>query len=178
MNTMASILKKYQRMVSVVSLLLLGATYTSHSYAVPDATSDQKKASGEEQLTLPENSDTFEYQLEDRPDPFVPFLSEKIPNLDPDEIISNNENLTGMQLFEPGQLNLVALIRTGEQYIAMVEDFNGKGYVIEEGIKIGRRGIVRAIVPNKVIIEEQAATRSGKILTNKIVMVLKKEGEE
>ncbi len=177
MNTMASLFQKYQRMVCVVSLLLLGATYTSHSYAVPAVTSDQKTP-GEEQLTLPENSDTFEYQLEDRPDPFVPFLTEKIPNLDPNEIISNNENLTGMQLFEPGQLNLVALIRTGEQYIAMVEDFNGKGYVIEEGIKIGRRGVVRAIIPNKVIVEEQAATRSGKILTNKIVMVLKKEGEE
>ncbi len=124
------------------------------------------------------STDSFEYILEDRPDPFVPFLTEKIPEFDPNEIIDSSKPLTGMQLFEPGQLTLVALMKSGGQYVAMVEDFNKKGYAIEEGIKIGRRGVVRAIIPNKVIIEETATTRSGKKLTTEFVMVLKKEGEE
>ncbi len=129
-------------------------------------------------FSLPVSLDSFEYQLEDRPDPFVPFLTEKIPELDPNEIIDSRTTLSGMQLFEPGQLTLVALMEKEGQFVAMVEDFNKKGYIIEEGLKIGRRGIVRAIIPNKVIIEETATTRSGKKLTTEIVMVLKKEGEE
>jgi type IV pilus assembly protein PilP len=60
----------------------------------------------------------------------------------------------------------------------MVEDFTGKGYVITAGTKIGRRGIVKEIVPNKVLIEETAFTRAGKKIVTQIVMALKKEGEE
>jgi type IV pilus assembly protein PilP len=60
----------------------------------------------------------------------------------------------------------------------MVEDFTGKGYVLSEGIKIGRRGIIKDIVPNAVIIEETAVTRAGKKIITETVMLLRKEGEE
>ncbi|WP_458776086.1 pilus assembly protein PilP [Desulforhopalus sp. 52FAK] len=122
----------------------------------------------------------FEYVLENRPDPFVPFLTEKAAtsNADMNEVIENNEPLSGMQLFEPGQLTLVALMKSGAEDIAMVEDFTGKGYVLTEGIKIGRRGVVKDIAPNSVLIEETAETRAGKKIITEIVMILKKEGEE
>ena len=84
----------------------------------------------------------------------------------------------GMQLFEPGQLTLVALLQKGTEDIAMVEDFTGKGYVLTEGIKIGRRGVVKDIAPNSVLIEETAETRAGKKIVTEVVMILKKEGEE
>jgi len=130
-------------------------------------------------VEIRKSTDTFEYQIEGRPDPFMPFITERSSSTEnPDEIIEGNQNLTGMQLFEPGQLTLVALLQTGGSTFAMVQDFTGKGYVIEEGTKIGRRGVVSDIVTNKVIIEEKALTRGGKTLTNKIAMVLKKEGEE
>ncbi len=124
--------------------------------------------------------DGYEYQIEGRKDPFVPFYSGEsiVVEEDPDAIVESNERLTGMQLFEPGQLNLVGLIALNGKYVAMVEDFAGKGYVIEEGIKIGKRGTVKKIMANKVIIEEIAKTRSGKELRNEIVMALRKEGEE
>ena len=83
-----------------------------------------------------------------------------------------------MQLFEPGQLTLVALLKSKNRYLAMVEDFTGRGYVIREGMKIGRRGVIKEILPNKVLIEEVAMTRAGKELRNEIVMALRKEGEE
>lgn len=122
----------------------------------------------------------FEYMLEDREDPFIPFLTERATTSDVDmnEIVESTEKLTGMQLFEPGQLTLVALMRQGSQDMAMVEDVTGKGYMIEEGTKIGRRGVVKDIIPNKVVIEETAVTRAGKKIVTQIVMVLKKEGEE
>jgi hypothetical protein len=125
-------------------------------------------------------NEQFEYTLDNRPDPFVPFITEKAAtaNVDMNEIIDSNAPLTGMQLFEPGQLNLVALLINGSEDTAMVEDFTGKGYILTEGTKIGRRGVVKDIAPNTVIIEETAVTRAGKKIINEVAMILKKEGEE
>ena len=126
------------------------------------------------------NENRFEYILENRADPFVPFLTEKAAtsSVDMNEVVDSKEPLTGMQLFEPGQLTLVALMKKGDEDIAMVQDFTGKGYVLTEGIKIGRRGVVKDIALNSVLIEETAETRAGKKIITEIVMILKKEGEE
>ena len=128
---------------------------------------------------LEQNTDTFEYQLENRPDPFVPFITEEATtsNINMNEIVDEDILLKGMQLFEPGQLTLVALMKIDLEDIAMVEDFTGKGYVLTEGIKIGRRGVVKDIASNSIIIEETAFTRAGKKIINNIVMLLKKEGD-
>ncbi|MBU1567987.1 MAG: pilus assembly protein PilP [Proteobacteria bacterium] len=122
----------------------------------------------------------FEYKLENRPDPFVPFITEKAAssNVNMDEVIDNGEPLTGMQLFEPGQLTLVALIKKGSESMAMVQDSSGKGYVISQGTKIGRRGLVKDFTPQSVIVEETAVTRAGKKTVTEVVMLLKKEGEK
>jgi len=123
----------------------------------------------------------FEYIIGDRKDPFVPFITEKATTADIDmnEIVDvDNTKLTGMQLFEPGQLTLVALMKSDSQDYAMVQDFTGKGYVINKGTRIGKRGVVVEIAPNKVVIEETAQTRAGQKIVTNTVMVLKKEGEE
>ncbi len=132
------------------------------------------------QLTIADSNTQFEYILENRGDPFVPFLSEKAATstVDMNEIIDSSGPLTGMQLFEPGQLTLVALLKKDRGDVAMVEDFTGKGYILLEGTKIGRRGVVKDIAPNTVIIEETAVTRAGKEIITRFVMTLKKEGEE
>jgi Tfp pilus assembly protein PilP len=124
--------------------------------------------------------DDFEYLVANRKDPFVPFITEKAATSDAelDEIVEVEGELTGMQLFEPGQLSLVALMKSGDQDYAMVQDFTGKGYVINKGTKIGKRGVVIEIAPNKVVIEETAQTRAGQKIVTNTVMVLKKEGEE
>ncbi len=121
--------------------------------------------------------DDFEYKIDGRPDPFKPFLKPKI-ELDPNEIIESNEVLTGMQLFEPGQLTLVAIMMAGKQHIAMVQDSTGKGYVLNTGMKIGRHGEIISIDANKVTIEETAVTRAKKEIKSRIDMVLNKEGEK
>ncbi len=117
----------------------------------------------------------FTYVLENRADPFLPFISEKSTSVDLNEIVESEEPLTGMQLFEPGQLRLVALLRVGSRSAAMVEDFTGKGYVLREGMPIGRRGVVKQIAADVVIIEEKARTRAGKEIVSTIEMALKKE---
>jgi Tfp pilus assembly protein PilP len=161
-------------LVAIVQLLLgYGpAKATATASLAADAATPAKEPPVPTSLT--KNTDTFTYQYEGRPDPFLPFLTEKA-QANPNEIVESQEKLTGMQLFEPGQLTLVALVKTPDQKFAMVQDVSGKGYIIEEGTKIGRRGVVTAIDPNKLVIEETATTRSGRKLTNTVVMVLKKE---
>lgn len=144
------------------------------------ATSTENVAGEQPSAMNPVGNKQFEYLLENRSDPFVPFITEKAAtaSVDMNEIIDSTAPLTGMQLFEPGQLTLVALLKNGSKDTAMVEDFTGKGYILTEGTKIGRRGVVKDIAPNTVIIEETAETRAGKKIINEVVMILKKEGEE
>lgn len=173
------ILHTRQCTAKALSALLLGmVTITPVALALPapsDAVGDQG-----ESVSLPEKSleSLFNYQIEGRPDPFVPFISEKAASANINEIVPVAEQLTGMQLFEPGQLQLVAIVMVDNNDFAMAEDTTGKGYILHQGMKIGKRGIITAIQANEVIIEETAFTRAGKKLTSKIVMLLKKEGEE
>lgn len=143
---------------------------------------DAYPASEQSALELPATTDdaasVFSYQLEGRPDPFSPFITEKASSINMDEVVDSEDALTGMQLFEPGQLKLVAIVLENNAEIAMVEDAAGQGYVIRPGMKIGRKGIVTSIGPNQVNIEETSVTRAGKKLINDIVMQLKKKGEE
>lgn len=119
---------------------------------------------------------SFTYRRDNRSDPFTPFITEETgpTQIAPEE----NAPLTGMQLFEPGQLTLVTILFSGQQAIAMVEDSTGMGHIIKVKDKIGRRGEIKAIVPNAVIIEEWALTTSGtkRFTTNE--MVLRKEGDK
>jgi type IV pilus assembly protein PilP len=174
-----SILQKKMSMApSVVALLFLGLTCLATApvvHALPTAPQNQ---TDDVNGTLEPVKDLFEYHIEGRPDPFVPFISAKVIPSKIDEIVPIEEQLTGMQLFEPGQLQLVAIVMVEDNDFAMAEDTTGKGYILYEGMKIGKRGIITAIQPNEVIIEETAFTRAGKKLTNNTVMLLKKEGEE
>ncbi|MDD5757617.1 MAG: pilus assembly protein PilP [Desulfobulbaceae bacterium] len=117
----------------------------------------------------------FAYNRENRSDPFMPFITEQTgpKQFAPEE----DAPLTGMQLFEPSQLTLVTILFSGEKAIAMVEDSTGMGHIIKVKDKIGRRGEIKAIVPNAVIIEEWSLTTSGtkRLTTNE--MVLRKEGD-
>lgn len=124
------------------------------------------------------SKELFEYIIEGRNDPFVPFISERAASAKMDEILPVDDQLAGMQLFEPGQLSLVAIVMAEDNDFAMAEDTTGKGYILRTGMEIGRRGIITAIRSNEVFIEETAFTRAGKKLTSNIVMLLKKEGEE
>lgn len=171
--------------LSVLHILLLSIFFVPLAGAAVD-TGAQGIGNNEAEETVLElnfeiTKSDYQYQLGNRPDPFVPFYtgeSAATAEPDPNEIVDVKERLTGMQLFEPGQLTLVAIMKVKGMYLAMVEDFKGQGYVIEKGTEIGRRGVVKEILPRKVLIEEVAVTRAGKELRSETVMALRKEGEE
>ncbi len=151
-----------------LSFLLVGRLFGAAS-ATEDADLEQKQRV--------RKVDEFEYQLENRADPFLPFIDDNEQGLDPDDEIVDEENrpLTGMQLFEPGQLTLVAVMSVGSKNIAMVEDHAGKGYRLDVGMPIGKRGIIHHIGKDEVKITETSKTRAGRIIKKEIVMRLKKE---
>lgn len=174
--------KYFPRLPAVFLILLPLLIMQTHLYGQSSGLenkTDVKEATGTTIVTDNNGDDDFEYIIEDRGDPFLPFLIEKKKTyVDMNEIVDIEGALTGMQIFEPGQLTLVAIVRSARKYFAMVQDFTGKGYIITKGIKIGKRGVITAISQNQVIIEETAFTRAGKELTNEIIMYLKQEGEE
>lgn len=124
----------------------------------------------------------FEYPLDNRPDPFYSFIAkeakEKKGTVDPIVDVETQEPLTGMRLFEPGQLRLVAVMGVQGSRIAMAEDTAGKGYILRENILIGKHGKIVLINDGQVTIQEIRKTQSGREINNEIVMRLKKEGEQ
>nr|WP_321465830.1 pilus assembly protein PilP [uncultured Desulfobulbus sp.] len=133
------------------------------------------------QAGILERSDSYAYSVEGRADPFKPFVSKQAATTaagpDPNEIVDENTGLSGMQLFEPGQLNLVGILHSSVEELAFVEDQSRKGYVLKVGTLIGKRGIVTQITPDQVLIEETARTRSGKEIKTTVAMRLNKEGD-
>lgn len=119
----------------------------------------------------------FTYQRENRSDPFATFIKKETPKITRAGYEPEEEVLTGMQLFEPGQLSLVSIVFSEDRTFAMVEDSVGQGYIVEKGTKIGRRGVVEDIIPNVVIIKQWSMTFAGEKRYKNIEMVLRKEGE-
>jgi type IV pilus assembly protein PilP len=125
--------------------------------------------------------DVYTYKAEGRFDPFKPFVALKSSSptqQDPNEILDDGNELTGMQLFEPGQLTLVGVMLSSQDPIALVEDQTRKGYVLKLGNLIGKRGVVSSIDPRQVVVTETAKTRAGKEMKSTTTMRIKKEGDK
>lgn len=165
---------------AVLSSLLVCITATFFPSALMGTEKDIPQESDTSAMQTKMEGDAFEYVWEGRPDPFKPFIEPKVAsNIDLNAIVEEDKKLTGMQLFEPGQLTLVAVMGMSGKKIAMVEDDTGKGYVINEGMLIGRNGVVSQITQdNDVIITETAQTRAGREIVTTVVMRLNKEGDQ
>lgn len=103
-----------------------------------------------------------------RRDPFRPFT------LDIHQEV--HVQLTPLQRYELGQLTVVATVWDASVPRAMVEDSVGMGYIIGVGTPIGRNGgVITAIEPERVVVEEKVIDFYGKEQVNRIVMETPKE---
>jgi type IV pilus assembly protein PilP len=103
-----------------------------------------------------------------RRDPFRPFTLD----LRPEARIP----VTPLQRYELGQLTVVATVWDVSPPRAMVEDSFGMGYIITLGTPIGRNGgVVTAIEPQRVLVEERVLDFYGREQINRIVMETPKE---
>ncbi len=110
------------------------------------------------------------YDATGRRDPFRPFVTE--PRAAPEQVAFT----TPLQRFELGQLRVVGTIWKANPPRAMVEDSAGMGYIVGIGTTIGRsNGVVTAIEPQRIIVEERVLDYFGKEQVNRIVMATPRE---
>jgi type IV pilus assembly protein PilP len=89
-----------------------------------------------------------------------PFMS---PFYTPPEDIVPEEAKTPLQRFDLGQLKLVGIIWEADEPKALIEDGGGLGYIVTRGTFIGSKGgIVRAIEPRRIVVEEYETDFAGK----------------
>ena len=109
------------------------------------------------------------YNPAGRRDPFRPFTLDIRPEA--------RAQLTPLQRYELGQLIVVGTVWELSPPRAMVEDSVGMGYIVTVGTPIGRNGgVVTAIEPQRVVVEERVLDFYGKEQINRIVMETPKEG--
>ncbi len=175
-----------KNILPILILLILITVLCCSSVSVSAVEADEKNGVANASPKLVEELeqrevDKFQYQFEDRPDPFLPFLEpNQTQRLDTtgDELVEGPSGpLRYIQWLEPSQLSLVAIMTVGGRTMAMAEDVTGKGYTLEVGIPIGLHGIINSIKNEQVRITETTKTKSGKINTKEIIMRLKKEGD-
>jgi len=173
-------MQSIHKLIIVCVILLLSTGFSQNAaLSVENAGDSADAAIPMPGLDLEQVLGQFEYQLDGRPDPFSPFISNKAATqkITGDDIIEEDVELTGMRQFEPGQLTLVAVMFSSHRAMAMVEDVTGRGYVLTEGMAIGRRGVISRIDGDQVTVIETAHTRVGRKLENTVVMRLNKEGD-
>jgi type IV pilus assembly protein PilP len=168
-------LKTINKFVFVVlaSCIVIGMQTVAAFSAEEQAEKELKFTEKMAAILFQEPNDAFVYKREGRNDPFVPFVEERVVAK---EVLI--EELTGMRKFEPGQLSVVAIVSSAGNTFAMVQDSNNQGYIIREGILLGRTGVVEAIVPNKVIVKNYTYNLAGDKIFKTVEMVLKQEGEK
>jgi len=103
-------------------------------------------------------------------DPFRPFT------LDLRQETNENEILTPLQRYEIPQLRLAAVVLKLRPPRAMLQDNAGMGFIITPGTPIGRRrGVVKAIEPRRVVVEEHVLDYYGREQVHQVVIEMPKD---
>jgi Tfp pilus assembly protein PilP len=162
--------------IVIAAFVLTGSQNGAVFAADEQAPAEQKELKFTEKMAailFSKPDEAFVYKRENRNDPFVPFVQERVVATE-----APLEVLTGMRKFEPGQLTVVAIVQTPVEKFAMVQDSNNQGYIIREGVLLGRTGVVEAIMPNKVIVKNYTYNLAGDKIYKTVEMVLRQEGEK
>lgn len=120
---------------------------------------------------MEERDSTYNYRTEGRRDPFKSLLlgiKEK-----------KTAGLTPLQQRSLGELKVIGIIWGAQDYMAMIETPDGKGFLIKEGTLVGPEGgVVNKITEDSIIIEEIYTDYYGRKRPKKTVLKLhaKEEG--
>ena len=110
------------------------------------------------------------YDPSGKRDPFRPFT------LDLRASEAPREPQTPLQRYDIGQLTVVGVLWEVNPARAMIEDSIGMGYIVMVGTPIGRNnGVVKAIEPRRVIVEERVLDYYGQERTTEVVMEIPTE---
>ena len=121
--------------------------------------------------------DGYVYRPADKPDPFRPFVRPALPAAEAGfQPLAPVRPLTPLEQVEATQLRVVGILWKHDQAasaLAMVEMPDGKGYVLRPGVSVGPHGgVVQAITPEKIIIQEKGLDYVGRPVTREVVLSL------
>jgi type IV pilus assembly protein PilP len=117
----------------------------------------------------------YVYDPTGKRDPFQPFIAAQTPV----KPVGEDIPVTPLQKYDLSQLKLVAIIVGAGEGSAMVEDSEGKGYIIKKGVYVGSNyGKVKTVLKDRVIIEERYKDYTGQIKEKEIILRLQASGEE
>jgi len=117
----------------------------------------------------------YVYDPTGKRDPFQPFIAAQTPVKPVGEEIP----VTPLQKYDLSQLKLVAIIVGTGDGSAMVQDSEGKGYIIKKGVYVGTNyGKVKAVLKDRVIVEERYKDYMGQVKEKEIILRLHPPGEE
>jgi type IV pilus assembly protein PilP len=134
----------------------------------PSPTDTTRKNTSSPAPAVEEERD-YVYDPTGKRDPFQPFIATQTPVMPSGEEMP----ITPLQKYDLSQLKLVAIMVGKGEGKAMVEDSEGKGYIVEKGVYVGRNfGKVKTILKDRVIIEERYKDYMGQVKTKEIVLQL------
>lgn len=119
-------------------------------------------------------------------DPFKPLFSDA-PTIETTtanipKVVKRKKRIprTPLERIDLSQLKLVGIVRSSDVDRALVEEVNGKGYVVKKGTYIGvNAGKVVQILSDRIVVEEEVENILGKIALEKTELKLQKPfGEE
>lgn len=123
----------------------------------------------------------FRYDPKGKVDPFVPFINKVNERLTAKK--RKKGTLSPLERVDVTQLKVIGILWEPEnpnQARAMVELPDGKGFLLEKGMVVGRNeGKVVKITPDTIIVEEEVANIFGEVEKKKVALKLHpKKGEE
>jgi type IV pilus assembly protein PilP len=117
----------------------------------------------------------YVYDPTGKRDPFQPFIAAQTPV----KPVGAEIPSTPLQKYDLSQLKLVAIIVGTGEGSAMVQDSEGKGYIIKKGVYVGTNfGKVKTVLKDRVIIEERYKDYTGQVKEKEIILRLHPSAEE
>jgi len=108
------------------------------------------------------------YIVEGKPDPFKP-LNLEWESLEKQKLAK----VLPLQRFELSEFELVGILSTSGTRKALVQDLTGKGYLIQVGTKIGKKGgRLSKILSQEVLVEEPYQDYLGRAKIRKVTLKL------
>lgn len=158
--------------------LILGVACGSCSPSAPSA----KRPAGSAAVAPPKSpvipqivqgeTDTFVYSAIGKRDPFRSPLDDLIVN-------HVSEGRCPLCRWQVDQLKLVAVITGTGSPMAMVEDPNGVGHVVRQGMVIGKQaGRVSTIQRDQLVVTETSHDPFGKLIRSRILLKIEQPRED
>ena len=122
------------------------------------------------------------YDPTDKIDPFRPLFADtsttESDEMDREQPVKRREKrkpVTPLERVDLSQLTLVGVVSSPEKNRALIEEMNGKGYIVNIGTYIGiNSGKVVQILRDRIVIEEEVEDVLGKISLQKRELKLQK----